>query len=187
MSGDPPPSHPFITITRCGHVFHRACIAQWLRSGRIAGGDCPLCKEPIMQGALQEQVDAALGSRVESQSRPARMEDAIDAWAGPTQHDMDRMRSEAATDMAASVAVDTSGRTDRSNSGRVEIELERSASWRPPVATMAVVRQQAFRVRQDDTDGSPMLVSELDPDLLADLVASGLTMEEIGTHLGMQS
>ena len=30
----------------CGHVFHRACITQWLRCGRLAGAECPLCKAP---------------------------------------------------------------------------------------------------------------------------------------------
>ena len=36
----------------CGHVFHRSCIAQWLRSGRLAGADCPLCKAPSLQAIL---------------------------------------------------------------------------------------------------------------------------------------
>ena len=84
---------------------------------------------------------------------------------------------------------------------RMEAALERSASLRPsppvvarPVARPVVripVRQEAFRVRHaghvidGDADG-PMLVSGLDPDLVADLRASGLSMEEIGTHLGLQ-
>jgi len=83
----------------------------------------------------------------------------------------------------------------------MEAALERSASLRPsppvvarPVARPVVripVRQEAFRVRHaghvidGDADG-PMLVSGLDPDLVADLRASGLSMEEIGTHLGLQ-
>ena len=63
-----------------------------------------------------------------------------------------------------------------------------------PVARPVVripVRQEAFRVRHaghvidGDADG-PMLVSGLDPDLVADLRASGLSMDEIGTHLGLQ-
>ena len=86
---------------------------------------------------------------------------------------------------------------------RMEAELERSASLRPrpPVAARPVarpvvvvripVRQEAFRVRHaghvidGDADG-PMLVSGLDPDLVADMRASGLSMDEIGTHLGLQ-
>jgi len=166
----------------CGHVFHHACIALWLRSGRMAGAECPLCKEPILQGALAKQVDAALGTRVDSQSRRSRTEDEVNAWAGPTEHDMNRMRAEAATDVAASVAADTSDRSDRDDSGRVVVELGRSASLRPPVA---VIRQEAFRVRHE-TDEPMLLVSALDPDLVADLRASGLSLEEIVTHLGLQ-
>ena len=32
----------------CGHVFHRACIQQWLRSkrGSDTGPDCPQCRKP---------------------------------------------------------------------------------------------------------------------------------------------
>lgn len=48
----------------CGHIFHRKCIDQWLQSGRTASGDCPMCKEPIMQGAMQEEVDEALGKHI---------------------------------------------------------------------------------------------------------------------------
>ena len=190
----------------CGHVFHRACIAQWLRSGRMAGADCPLCKEPILQGALHAQVDAALGGSTRrgspsspSQARRPRLshEDGIDAWSGPTAQEMDQMRAEAATGVAASMAADTEALGEslefaRTASAleRMEVELERSASRRPPVARPVVVvgRQEAFRVRHvidGDADG-PMLVSGLDPDLVADMRASGLSMDEIGTHLGLQ-
>jgi len=94
----------------CGHIFHRKCIEQWLQSGRTAGGDCPMCKEPILQGALQEEVDSALGRHVmtrPSQTSRGRARVAsgreIDTWAGPTETDMDRMRADAAIDVAAGV------------------------------------------------------------------------------------
>jgi hypothetical protein len=90
----------------CGHIFHRKCIDKWLQSGRTASGDCPMCKEPIMQGAMQEQVDEKLGRNIlvpRSSGRarvdPTRRE--IDTWAGPTENDMDRMRADAAIDVAA--------------------------------------------------------------------------------------
>ena len=59
---------------------------------------------------------------------------------------------------------------------------------RPPPRLVA--RQEAFRIRHvvdaaPDGDG-PIRVSNLDPDLVADLRASGLSMEEICTHLGLQ-
>ena len=85
---------------------------------------------------------------------------------------------------------------------RMEAELERSASLRPsppvvarpvarPVLVRIPVRQEAFRVPHaghviDGHADGPMLVSGLDPDLVADLRASGLSMDEIGTHLGLQ-
>ena len=107
------------------------------------------------------------------------------------------MRAEAATGVAASMAADTEALGEslefaRTASAleRMEVELERSASRRPPVARPVVVvgRQEAFRVRHviDGHADGPTLVSGLDPDLVADLRASGLSMEEIGTHLGLQ-
>ena len=57
-----------------------------------------------MQGALEAQVDAALGVvPAGAGSRRPRLspEDDIDAWAGPTAQEMDQMRAEAATGAAA--------------------------------------------------------------------------------------
>lgn len=105
----------------CGHIFHRKCIDQWLQSGRTASGDCPMCKEPILQGALQEEVNSTLGRKVvvprpsgRARVDPARRE--IDTWAGPTENDMDRMRADAAMDVAA-------GRG--SDRGDIDVQAER--------------------------------------------------------------
>ena len=43
---------------------------------------------------------------------------------------------------------------------------------------------QAFRIRGDAA--GPILVSNLDPDLVADLRATGLSMEEICVQLGIE-
>lgn len=103
----------------CGHMFHRKCIEQWLQSGRTVGGDCPMCKEPVLQGALQEMVDSALGRNCMVRRGPR---DEINAWAGPTEGDMDRMRAEAAIGVAgsaASVAAESSrSERERENSER---------------------------------------------------------------------
>jgi len=32
----------------CHHGFHRACIEQWIRSGRTMDGACPVCKRPLL-------------------------------------------------------------------------------------------------------------------------------------------
>ena len=47
-----------------------------------------------------------------------------------------------------------------------------------------MARQQAFRIRGDAA--GPILVSSLDPDLVADLRATGLSMEEICVQLGIE-
>jgi len=180
----------------CGHVFHRACITQWLRCGRLAGAECPLCKEPILQGALWTQVDAALGGRPldDSQRRPRLSpEDDIDEWAGPSAQDMDEMRAEAATGMTERSEREFSGqleddielaRRPSTTLERMEAELERSTWHRPPPPRAPVARQQAFRIRGDAA--GPILVSNLDPDLVADLRATGLSMEEICVQLGIE-
>ena len=69
---------------------------------------------------------------------------------------------------------------------RMEAALECSAPRRQP--PRLVGRQEAFRVRHvvDAAPDGPIRVSNLDPDLVADLRASGLSMEEICTHLGLQ-
>eukprot|EP00908_Phaeocystis_cordata_P019281 Transcript_30792.p1 GENE.Transcript_30792~~Transcript_30792.p1 ORF type:complete len:509 (+),score=76.16 Transcript_30792:148-1674(+) len=63
----------------CAHPFHRACLEPWVLSGRAAGGDCPLCKEPILQGALGTQVQVVLGEEL-GQQVDARLGEAA---AGP--------------------------------------------------------------------------------------------------------
>ena len=54
-----------------------------------------------MQGALEAQVDAALGITKPPPESQARFQDDIDTWAGPTAQEMDQMRAEAATGAAA--------------------------------------------------------------------------------------
>jgi hypothetical protein len=34
-----------VTITRCGHLFHLGCIAQWGVVGRTT---CPLCRKSLV-------------------------------------------------------------------------------------------------------------------------------------------
>ena len=65
-----------------------------------------------------------------------------------------------------------------------QAELERSTWHRPPPPRAPVARQQAFRIRGDAA--GPILVSNLDPDLVADLRATGLSMEEICVQLGIE-
>ena len=36
------------TALPCGHTFHRACVHQWLSSGRAPNGECALCKAPLI-------------------------------------------------------------------------------------------------------------------------------------------
>ena len=78
----------------CGHIFHRKCIDQWLQSGRTTSGDCPLCKEPILQGTLEEDVEEAFSMNItapkpagRARIDPSRRESTdreYDPWAGPT-------------------------------------------------------------------------------------------------------
>mgnify|MGYP002803377023 FL=1 len=43
-------------VTRCGHVFHRACIETALRQlGRAGEGHCPLCRNVIRKAELLEK------------------------------------------------------------------------------------------------------------------------------------
>lgn len=77
----------------CGHIFHRKCIHQWLQSGRTTSGDCPLCKEPILQGTLEEDVEEAFSMNITAPKPAGRaridptrreLDREVDAWAGPT-------------------------------------------------------------------------------------------------------
>ena len=114
----------------CGHIFHRKCIEQWLQSGRTACGDCPMCKEPILHpgGALQEEVDSALGRNcMVRPSRAAHSE--INVWAGPTENDMDRMRADAAIDVAAGVAAEMDREERERERDSARVVTAPSLSW----------------------------------------------------------
>jgi len=44
------------TVTRCGHVFHRACIEVSIQElGRGGSGACPLCRRPVQKTELLEK------------------------------------------------------------------------------------------------------------------------------------
>ncbi len=38
-----------VTATRCGHVFHAACLAKWSSAGHV---DCPQCRAGVAKDTL---------------------------------------------------------------------------------------------------------------------------------------
>jgi len=46
-------------VTRCGHVFHRACVETAIAElGRAGAGSCPLCRRPVKRSELLEKPEA---------------------------------------------------------------------------------------------------------------------------------
>ena len=94
-----------------------------------------MCKQPLLQGALLQQVDAMLGvsrqQQLEEEEAPA---DEAFQWAGPSGSQMERLRSQAAIDVAAHAAAEVAELSELSVARRSEGSDESMrSSWTEPL------------------------------------------------------